>query len=188
MAVGKAAGCVDCAIAGGALPSVATPTADDRWRRDGEAPERDWRIDIVYERRLATAAAGLVLMLAVAGCAAFRAPPTLSASPDNARTSLDWAGTCHGVLPCADCAGIATTVTLAADGSYRAELRYLGKAEGSFRSAGHSRWNAAGSTVTLGGGDPARYFVAENRLIRLAQDGTRITGPLAPRYVLTKVP
>lgn len=131
---------------------------------------------------------GLALMLALAGCATAPAAPAPTASGDNARTSLDWAGTYHGVLPCADCAGIATTVTLAADGSYRTELRYLGKPDGQFHSAGHFTWNAAGSTVTLEGSESARYFVAENRLIRLARDGTRITGPLAAHYVLTKTP
>src|SRR5690606_28675152 len=35
---------------------------------------------------------------------------------------------------------------------------------------------------------PVPYFVAENRLIRLALDGSRITGDLAENYVLAKLP
>ena len=52
---------------------------------------------------------------------------------------------------------------------------------------GRFNWNEAGNTITLDGRRPARYFVGENRLIRLAQDGSRITGNLAEHYVMTKL-
>jgi uncharacterized lipoprotein NlpE involved in copper resistance len=37
----------------------------------------------------------------------------------NSRSSLDWAGTYEGVLPCADCPGTKIRLTLNGDGSYR---------------------------------------------------------------------
>lgn len=109
-------------------------------------------------------------------------------SEHNARSALDWAGTYRGVLPCADCEGIATVVTLEDDGTYQTRSEYLGRGGVAFEEKGRFNWNAAGNTVTLGESEPALYFVAENRLIRRAQDGSPITGPLADAYVLEKDP
>ena len=129
------------------------------------------------------------LLLSTAGCTAPSMGPGAS-RPDqahNARNSLDWAGTYRGVLPCADCEGIETVVILSADGTWRTQSRYLGKDGRVFAEQGSIRWNAAGSTITLEGAEPAKYFVAENRLIRLARDGSRISGNLAEQYVLPRL-
>ena len=37
--------------------------------------------------------------------------------PDSSATSLDWEGVYRGVVPCADCEGIVTTITLRRDGT-----------------------------------------------------------------------
>ena len=128
-------------------------------------------------------------MLTTGGCTA-PSETTTASNPDpahNARNSLDWTGTYHGVLPCADCEGIETVVTLANDGTYRAQSKYLGKGDQVFSEDGSFTWNDAGNTVTLAGGQPAQYFVGENQLTRLALDGSRITGNLAEHYVMTKL-
>jgi heat shock protein HslJ len=106
----------------------------------------------------------------------------------NARNSLDWAGSYHGVLPCADCEGIETVVVLRDDGTYDEFSRYLGEENNVvFSEAGTFTWNDEGNTVTFEGTEPSRYFVGENQLIRLALDGTRITGELAQNYVLDRL-
>ncbi len=117
----------------------------------------------------------------------YRAHQAGGAGADNSRNALDWAGTYRGVLPCADCEGIETTVTLRADGSYTSASRYLGKSAQSFTDEGRFEWNAAGGVISLSGDEPARYRVGENRLIRLALDGSAITGSLADHYILAKV-
>ena len=43
----------------------------------------------------------------------------------NAQNSLDWAGTYEGTLPCADCPGIKTTITLKDDNTYTISEEYL---------------------------------------------------------------
>lgn len=129
----------------------------------------------------------LVAALAVVGCTT--PANTAATNPDpahNARNSLDWAGTYRGVLPCADCEGIDTVVTLKYDGSYDISRRYLGKNDQVFSDSGSLTWNEAGNTITLESDQPEQYFVGENRLFRLAQDGSRITGDLAEHYVLNK--
>ncbi|MFT3756654.1 MAG: copper resistance protein NlpE N-terminal domain-containing protein [Pseudoxanthomonas sp.] len=117
------------------------------------------------------------------------APVAQAGNPDpahSAQNSLDWAGAYRGVLPCADCEGIDTLVVLASDGSYSTQSKYKGKGDEIFTEQGSFTWNDAGNTVTLSGKEPVQYFVGENQLTRLAQDGTRIEGELAGKYVLAK--
>ncbi len=104
----------------------------------------------------------------------------------NSRNSLDWAGTYRGVLPCADCEGIETVVTLRPDGSYTSRTRYLGEDNNSYTHEGSFQWNPEGSGITLSGDEPARYRVEENRLVRLTLDGSPPTGANADHYVLAK--
>lgn len=128
--------------------------------------------------------------LLLAGCAApsdQTAQNANVAAEHNARVSLDWAGTYRGILPCADCEGIETTIVLQADGQYQQQNRYLGKASPIFHREGTFVWNANGNQITLPGTAPEYYFVSEGWLLRLATDGSRITGPLAEHYRLNKV-
>jgi copper homeostasis protein (lipoprotein) len=117
-------------------------------------------------------------------------PQTDGMGAHNAANSLDWHGTYTGVLPCADCEGISTTLTLNADETYHLSTVYLGNEDGEFHRRGTFSWNDAGNTVRLNDFDsgPALYFVAENRLFQLDMDGNRITGDLAGRYILDKQP
>jgi heat shock protein HslJ len=107
----------------------------------------------------------------------------------NSRNSLDWAGTYRGELPCADCEGMETVITLTENGSFREHTRYLGRTEGQTETAreGSFDWSEDGERVTLAGDPPHPYRVGENRLTRLALDGSAITGALAEDHALTKV-
>ena len=108
---------------------------------------------------------------------------------DTSEVSLDWNGTYQGVLPCADCLGIQTSITLHQDKSYVMETEYLGKDEQTFTSQGDFSWNLAGNTIILSNIEnaPSQYFVGENILIQLDMNGNKITGDLAEKYVLEKV-
>ena len=107
---------------------------------------------------------------------------------DNSRTSIDWAGSYSGVVPCADCEGIATTVVLHPDMSYSMRMQYLGKSETIYNQEGTFTWNPEGSTITLQGikEGPQYYKVGENQLIQLDMQGQAITGANAGLYVLAK--
>jgi len=110
--------------------------------------------------------------------------------PDNSRNALDWDGSYLGLLPCADCEGIQTILTLNKDLSYRLKTQYLGKSDHFFESSGEFSWNEEGNTVILkdteSAGQPSRYFVGENTLTQLDQQGNKIAGELAGKYVLSK--
>ena len=106
---------------------------------------------------------------------------------DNSNNSLDWAGTYEGELPCADCDGIKTTLVLNADDTYTLTSEYAGKNEKT-EEQGKVTWSADGNQIeiTTKDGQTTKYIVGENQLIQLDQEGNRITGPLAEKYVLAK--
>lgn len=101
--------------------------------------------------------------------------------------SLDWAGTYEGVLPCADCEGIKTSITLQDDKTFEETSEYLGK-KSNFKEKGTFEWDKTGSIVTLKYKDTQHsYKVAEGSIILLDQEGKEISGDLAKNYILNKV-
>ncbi len=139
----------------------------------------------------------IVLLLAIAlpvmitGCKTQKSAPSAPKKiiiGDNSSVSLDWAGTYAGTVPCADCQGIATSITLNQDLTYKISTVYKGKTMKFYENSGKFTWNDAGSTVLLEGitNAPNSYLVAENKLIQLDMEGQRITGALADKYILMK--
>jgi copper homeostasis protein (lipoprotein) len=107
---------------------------------------------------------------------------------DNSQNSLDWHGTYTGVVPCADCEGIETTILLNQDLTYIIKTKYLGKSKEVFENTGTFTWNKEGTSITLEGitNSASQYFVGENTLAQLNVEGNRITGSLAQNYMLKK--
>lgn len=104
-----------------------------------------------------------------------------------AKNSLDVIGKYKGILPCADCEGIETTIELKADSTYSREMKYLGKKENLFTATGKWNW-VSEFVISLGSikEDPNRYFVAEGKLVQLDMSGKKITGTMAAKYELNK--
>lgn len=110
---------------------------------------------------------------------------------DNSKISLDWAGVYKGTLPCADCAGIEITISLQSNNGFNLSSKYLGKEDNaSIFKEGTFEWNEEGSKISLmdNGKIIHQYQVGENMLFFLDQEGQRITGNLADKYILTKNP
>lgn len=110
---------------------------------------------------------------------------------DNSQTSLDWEGTYEGTLPCADCEGILTTLTLTGDHTYELSEKYMGgKSDGKPTiTKGKFEWNAHGSNITITDGTRKQHYkVGENQLFHLDSEGKIITGNLAENYILKKQP
>jgi uncharacterized lipoprotein NlpE involved in copper resistance len=114
---------------------------------------------------------------------------TAPAEGSTARTALDVLGTYRGILPCADCPGTETVITLNADSSFTRSMKYQGKPDvhNAYSTSGKWSWSDD-STIQLGPikAGPNLYFVAENKLIQLDMAGKRITGKLADHYILVK--
>ncbi|MFD1631250.1 copper resistance protein NlpE [Pseudopedobacter beijingensis] len=111
-----------------------------------------------------------------------------TAYADNSQTSLDWAGTYSGTLPCADCEGIKTTITINQDGKFERKSEYLGKGDNNiFDEKGTFTWDSAGrNIITKIGTETYQYKVGEGFLQQLDQEGNEITGNLADHYILKK--
>jgi len=110
-------------------------------------------------------------------------------APDgaSAKNSLDVLGTYKGVIPCADCEGIETIISLQSDSIYTVATTYLGKQKKAITAKGKWNW-VDGFTIALNGitNAPNKYFVGENKLMQLDMNGQKITGELAAKYHLTK--
>ncbi len=118
---------------------------------------------------------------------------TTTTNPDpahNSQNSLDWEGTYQGILPCADCEGIQTQITLNKNLTYTYKAKYLGKEDTIFEKNGGFVWNDEGGKISLANFDEEKvavqYMVGENALFKLDMKGNKITGDLADKYVLRK--
>lgn len=132
----------------------------------------------------------LALALTLAGCAPAKdeSPPAASPSlaPVESRVSgpLGSPVTFAGTLPCADCAGIETTLTLRADGVYVLRERYLGKPPGESNPRvdwGRYEQDGAAGRLVLRGGAEAPIFYRpkdDGNLRKLGIDGAEFDAAL----------
>lgn len=106
------------------------------------------------------------------------------------QTSVDWAGTYNGMLPCADCSGIKTMLQLENSNEFILRETYKGKSAKIFEEKGTFEWDETGSVISLFiDGEESnfhQYKVGENKLFRLDSEGNRIEGELSEFYILTK--
>ncbi|MDQ8034816.1 MAG: copper resistance protein NlpE, partial [Bordetella sp.] len=103
------------------------------------------------------------------------------------RTALNWWGMYEGTLPCADCPGIRTRLTLMQDNTYQLQTQYLDRQAAPQTVQGRFIWMQDGVTIQLdAAGSNQRYLVGEQRLTLLYQDGSLPTGTMAQHYVLTR--
>ncbi len=103
------------------------------------------------------------------------------------QNSLDWAGSYEATIPCADCEGIKTNITLKKDNTFAITSEYINK-NTKIEDAGKIMWHDNGSVVHLTGKETnMKLKVGENRLISLDQEGHEIDGPNAHLYVYNKI-
>lgn len=151
----------------------------------GLPPKRRTRVPsptlFIYGGSMKYASLLFVLIATLPACATEKgldvpAKPAITSPVDThtSRHSLDWAGAYEGVLPCADCPGIRTRLTLGSDGAFERRTLYLDRQVAPSIARGQFTWQAGGAVIALdanGGGQ--RYAVEEGRLIALNRDGTR---------------
>ena len=112
---------------------------------------------------------------------------TKPADMHNSRNSLNWAGVYEGVLPCADCPGVRTRLTLQRDGSYQLVTQAQGSQNAAKSVSGVFTWQPSGNAITLDEhGGRRQYSVGEGRLTLLRDSGGTSQAPAA-NLVLTLV-
>jgi uncharacterized lipoprotein YbaY/uncharacterized lipoprotein NlpE involved in copper resistance len=117
---------------------------------------------------LASGAPDKVELLLAAVPTRLAAGPTHTPNPAAApKAAFALPATFAGVLPCADCAGVAHTLTLRADGLYRLRLTYLGKPGEPVAVVGRWTVDGSGHQVVLGRGEAAqRFTVIDGQTLR----------------------
>ncbi len=105
----------------------------------------------------------------------------------NSQNSLDWNGSYEATLPCADCTGIKTTITLIDNGTFNYVAEYLDK-DYTAEDSGDIMWHSNGSVVHLKGKDiNIKLKIVENGLVGLDTEGNEIDGPLKEHYNYKKL-
>lgn len=99
----------------------------------------------------------------------------LPAMPASA-VGFELPATFTGIMPCADCPGIAQTLTLRADGLYRLRRIYLGKPDGQFSEPGRWTAEARGKVLSLRSGTDVILFAVrdDGSLRQLDREGQAI--------------
>jgi len=104
--------------------------------------------------------------------------------------NIDWTGTYTAILPCEDCEGVETTITLNSDQSFTAKAIYKGKQASPYEAQGTFKWLDDGTRIKMIGIDPSYmsyiYVVGENQITCLDQIGEPMTGKTASSYTLKK--
>ena len=114
--------------------------------------------------------------------------PNATAAPAT-QASASLSGTFAGTLPCADCAGIDSTLVLTADGKYHLTDAYQDKDHSSFVSEGEYSLESSGNTLHLRPSNKDEYdgyyaVVSPTQLTMLDREGKAIESQL--NYTLTR--
>ena len=116
-------------------------------------------------------------------------PLTVADFP-KANANQEYIGSYIGVLPCGDCEGMETKITINENNTYTKSVQYLGKGTKIFEQKGSFSWNTLGNVIQLNDvqNAPNQYLVAKNKLMQLDLEGNIIAGSLAKEYELAKQP
>ncbi len=100
-----------------------------------------------------------------------------------------WPGVYLGFLPCDDCKGIKTSLALNKNNTYLLITQYVGKSEREIVEKGKFTSGNQDNTIILTprkSTQTRQYFIGDNTLTQLDNDGNHITGEQANRYILRK--
>ena len=133
----------------------------------------------------------LVLAAVMAGCMPRKegSDPVMARQADlhTSQNSLDWAGVYEGVLPCADCPGIQTRLTLNRDESYELSSLYVDRDKTPRVVRGRFSWQPNGNAITLDGQARGQQFAVGEGRIALLEPGAAPAWPQPPQRVLKLV-
>ncbi|MDO5523355.1 MAG: copper resistance protein NlpE [Bacteroidia bacterium] len=131
-----------------------------------------------------------IIAVTLIGCTNTKQRTTDSTAPDmhTSEMVLDYHGVYEGTLPCADCEGIKTQLTINDDNTYVLKSEYLGEEDAKFEDKGAYFIQDGEILVTQDeDGHQLYYKLQENSLALLDDNKKLIEGDMASLYILTKV-
>jgi copper homeostasis protein (lipoprotein) len=118
------------------------------------------------------------------------AETTGAENTQHAQKNLNLSGLYLGFFPCADCKGIRTTLALNKNNTYVIITIYVGKSDREIVEKGKFSLGENGDTLVLtpkkGSTTTQQYLIDDDMLIKLDEDGNRITSDGADRYILKR--
>lgn len=106
------------------------------------------------------------------------------------KDTVEPVGVYMGTIPCDDCPGIQTELSLTEDGKYILRTKRIGTNDPFMEQLGNYQVSDVGNLVILDGiGDGSgsnTYFYQENMLIQLDKDGNKLNTDLEGDYILVK--
>lgn len=102
--------------------------------------------------------------------------------------SLDWQGSYEGTLPCSDCDGIFTELTLNNNETFVLhQTKIIGDKKDKSTKKGLYQWDETGSNISMEiEGKTRMYKVGENRLILLDENGNLLPQTKTKNTILQK--
>ena len=131
----------------------------------------------------------LFIVVAITLISCNNAKQKKSEAPDmhTSEIALDYHGVYEGTLPCADCEGIKTQLTINEDHTFVLVSNYLGEEDAKFEDKGtYFIENGEILVIQDEDGDQKYYKLQEGSLAQLDTNKKPIEGDMAPLYVLTK--
>ncbi len=114
-------------------------------------------------------------------------PKSSTKDEHTAETALDYEGTYKGILPCADCPGIATTLVINKDKTFEYNYTYVESEDQIHHYTG--QYTIKDNILTIKADDePINFFVGESMVIFMGKETKPNTGELAEYYELKKMP
>ncbi len=111
-------------------------------------------------------------------------------SAQHVQKNLNLSGLYLGFFPCDDCKGIRTTLALNGNGTYVYISLYVGKSEREVVEKGRFSLGENGDTLVLtpkkGSTTTQQYLIDDDMLVKLDEDGNRITKDGADRFILKR--
>lgn len=132
----------------------------------------------------------LVALVSIALISCNNAKQKKAETPDmhTSEMALDYHGVYEGTLPCADCEGIKTKLTINDDNTFVLNSEYLGEENATFEDKGTYFIENGEILVTQEeDGEQKYYKLQEGSLAQLDANKKPVEGEMAPFYVLTKV-
>ncbi|WP_233897587.1 copper resistance protein NlpE [Tenacibaculum piscium] len=96
-------------------------------------------------------------------------------------------GTYTGLLPCASCPGIVSTVFLKKDGTFEKNDLYLDSKDGYFTEKGTFSFTKKNNVILKTATESMSYALEENTLTLLGIDGEKSSSAVSEMYKLTKM-
>ena len=143
-----------------------------------------------YQQKNKSFSALLMIIFIYLGCNSVFAETASNADEQHAQKNLNMSGLYLGFYPCSDCTGIRTTLALNKNNSYVYISIYVGKSDREIIEKGKLTLGKNGNTLVLtpkkGSTTTQQYLIEDDMLIKLDEDGERITKDGADGYILKR--